>query len=254
MCTLSWVLHDDGYELLFNRDERLKRGPEVAPTESCADGVPFLAPRDSDAGGTWISVNALGVTVCLLNGYTESRSQRAGEQSRGQLVLDLAPSPSIAALAANLRARDLAPFATFTLAAFAPEGATRALGFVWDGAELEERPLDERDVPVCSSGYDAPKARTERRAELERLKGSAALDGALLKRFHRSHGRGASAYSACMHRDDAATRSLTEIRVDEREIELAYTAGAPCRTRPEPKQRLARLRATDSVDRASCGR
>ena len=34
MCTASWLTAADGYELYFNRDERLSRARSLAPRES----------------------------------------------------------------------------------------------------------------------------------------------------------------------------------------------------------------------------
>ncbi len=64
-----------GYRLWFNRDELRSRGPEVPPrVEQTPEGMRYIAPSDSDAGGTWIAVNELGITVCLLNGYRAPQS------------------------------------------------------------------------------------------------------------------------------------------------------------------------------------
>ena len=42
-----------------NRDEDLHR-PAEPPSVRDNDGVRILAPRDTQAGGTWIGVNGLG--------------------------------------------------------------------------------------------------------------------------------------------------------------------------------------------------
>ena len=89
MCTVTWIrpLEAEGYDLLFNRDESLTRGPELGPEPSRQGGTTFLAPRDSDQGGTWLAVNDHGLTVCLLNGYVPSRGQAPPSwRSRGLLV------------------------------------------------------------------------------------------------------------------------------------------------------------------------
>ena len=76
-----------GYTLLFNRDELRTRGPEIAPSETRTDsGVRYVAPTDSDAGGTWIAANEHGVSVALLNGV-ESRGSERGGTSRGARAL-----------------------------------------------------------------------------------------------------------------------------------------------------------------------
>ncbi len=69
MCTVSW-LHDEigGYQILCNRDEKYTRGRASAPRIETRNGMRYLAPIDSDSGGTWILTNELGITLCLLNG------------------------------------------------------------------------------------------------------------------------------------------------------------------------------------------
>ena len=88
MCTLL-IRHNpvDPYPLalLANRDEAYDR-----PAEGWAwrDGSPpYFAPRDREAGGTWIGLNAAGVVVALTNIFP---SQKSGPyRSRGALVTDM---------------------------------------------------------------------------------------------------------------------------------------------------------------------
>lgn len=88
MCTLL-IRHNpvDPYPLalLANRDEAYDR-----PAEGWAwrDGSPpYFAPRDREAGGTWIGLNAAGMVVALTNIFP---SQKSGTyRSRGALVTDM---------------------------------------------------------------------------------------------------------------------------------------------------------------------
>jgi uncharacterized protein with NRDE domain len=73
-----------------NRDERLGR-PAEPPTLREEDGTQMLAPRDLEAGGTWMGVNAHGVFAAITNRFAPKRSDR---RSRGQLVLDLLQEPN----------------------------------------------------------------------------------------------------------------------------------------------------------------
>src|SRR6266496_5302779 len=103
MCTASWTYQQDGYYLLFNRDEKRTRKGASPPRLLTRDGVRFLAPADGDFGGTWIGVNEFGVSACLLNGAnltgTEIRAGSSrGGRSRGLLLLHLLKAPSAAAL------------------------------------------------------------------------------------------------------------------------------------------------------------
>ena len=54
MCTVSWMLQANGYQLFCNRDEKKTRPIALPPrVHSCA-GVQFLAPVDTQSGGSWL--------------------------------------------------------------------------------------------------------------------------------------------------------------------------------------------------------
>ena len=131
MCTLTWFHTDEGYELVFNRDEQRTRGPEVPATEFVHEGVRILAPRDGNFGGSWIAANEFGVTVALLNGYVESLApEHPNPESRGRLVLALAGSSSTARLFAAARSLELERYQPFVLAAFEAGETARVARFV----------------------------------------------------------------------------------------------------------------------------
>jgi hypothetical protein len=48
--------------------------------------------------------------------------------------------------------------------------------------------------------------------------------------LHRSHGTERGPYSTCMHREDAATVSYTEVTVSRQRADMSYTPGTPCCT------------------------
>jgi len=233
VCTLSWTTTRSGYELFFNRDERTSRGPEQPPCESRSTNVRFLAPRDGDAGGTWITLNELGVTNCLLNGYSESRGERTGPgRSRGLLVLDLAGLASSERVLEHLEASDLSPFEPFVLCTFQPdsERSLVARTIEWDGLVLASRRLSGDDAPICSSGHDAEAARRRRRAEWDRMRALAPMTPERLAEFHRSHLDSPGPESPCMHRADAQTRSMTRVQVASDRVRMSHAPGAPCTT------------------------
>src|SRR5262245_12838820 len=89
MCTVSWLHQRDGYILLCNRDERRTRKPASGPR--IAGGVVrYIAPVDGDHGGSWIGVNHLGLTLCLLNRYGKWRAEPDRDYtSRGLLLTAL---------------------------------------------------------------------------------------------------------------------------------------------------------------------
>src|SRR5437867_2638108 len=117
MCTASWLIHPDGFELFFNRDESLARGPARAPEQLELAGVRMLLPVDSDAGGTWLGVNEFGLAVGLLNG-TDARGSHPEPRSRGLLVRDLLPARDADSVLAALERESLQRYRGFTLAVF----------------------------------------------------------------------------------------------------------------------------------------
>ncbi len=229
MCTLSWIRTPGGYELFFNRDEAIVREPELPPTSELSSDVRYLAPTDGTVGGTWIAVNEFGLSTCLLNGYTKSLGEpREDSESRGHLVRKLAGQRSLEDSRRNLHTLDLGLYAPFVL--FVMDSEQELLA-EWDGRELRT-PTSHDRMPLVSSGFDQPGAQRERPRVLEELlRETGELTPALLARFHSSHLPNRSAYSPCMHRDDAETRSFVHIELDPMEVRLNYTGAAPCTDR-----------------------
>jgi hypothetical protein len=227
---VTWIFSDDGYELRANRDEKFTRAPAAGPRTYGRAGVRFIAPTDGDFGGTWVGVNELGLSLCLLN-----RVGLPGQTSRGLLVLDLLSSVSIDDASARLLAADVSAYGPFTLAMIERRGRTAV--FDWDGREIGAR--GEPRPPLVSSSFDPAGVQSTRRREFARLADTpAGLDARALESFHESHSDGASAYSPCMHRPDAETVSFSRVRVSMSEVEFYYTPAAPCRGVPGRTVRL----------------
>ena len=254
MCTATWVWQEGGYDFLFNRDERRQRGRAELPTVREEEGIAFLAPRDRDAGGTWLAANELGLSVGLLNFYDapavvdpsrEEVSSGAPFVSRGLLVTSLASADRVEEVARRLEAVDLPRYRPFTLLAIeAPAGdgnegeAVRGevAVFQWDGSSLVRLPEPSPRL-LSSSGYDAPRALQLRSEVLAAVEASSA---SALRLFHCSHQPERGAYSPCMHRDDASTVSFSAIRVGTEEVRFEYSDGPPCVTEVGEPLRLSR--------------
>jgi hypothetical protein len=233
VCTSTWLIRADGYELFFNRDESVRRGVALPPERLELGGMRVLAPRDADAGGTWIGVNERGLGVGLLNGADRrgaatpadtGTADAAARRSRGLLVAELlaarAPDEALAALADGALAR----YRGFLVAVFAPGVAPAARR--WDVAELTVVPAR---APLASSSLDGGRAALERARVYASMVGEAP-ERAALAAFQRSHAPARGPWSPCMHREDAATVSATEVRVDARAVALRYAPGPPCTT------------------------
>jgi hypothetical protein len=242
MCTISWIHDKDGYQLLCNRDEKLTRKSALEPRLAVRNGTRFLAPVDGDFGGTWIATNEFGMSVCLLNGANRAGSEihsSAPLRSRGLLLLDLIPLPSVAVMCDRIREADLSAFAPFTLAALEPGHPAAVLE--WDGSKktLVSQAADR--FMLTSSSFDSEKVRRSRQEEYSHVH-----DGKGLFAFHRSHAPARSAYSTCMHRADAETVSFSWIQVSRKETDFFYTPGAPCEKLPGVRLKLARCSSSGS--------
>ncbi len=233
MCTVSWIHQPGGYHLLCNRDEKLTRGTAIPPRIMECGGVRLIAPVDRNGGGTWISTNEFGLSLCLLN------DGPAGWRSRGLLVRELSWAPAVGECTLWLKQLDLTWYAPFSLVILGPRQATTLAQ--WNGITLTIDPVADRHMPLTSSSYDSEGVRRSRRNEFaRRASASSALDSAILHQFHSSHGRAPDAYSTCMHRQDAETVSFSWVTVSRSSIRFLYSPGAPCRSHRCEEQLLVR--------------
>ena len=105
-----------------NRDEKRTRGRAFAPAIRECGGVRYVAPVDSDFGGTWIAVNEFGVSVCLLNGDAGTQNAfPSPRRSRGLLLRELAWETTGADCLLSLKQLDLSPYAPFVLLILEPD-------------------------------------------------------------------------------------------------------------------------------------
>ncbi len=238
MCTLSWLPDSSGYWVLFNRDERRTRGPGRRPSRQRRAGVRALSPIDRDAGGTWIGVNQFGVTAAILNRYHDAAIEPTpAKVSRGLLLQSLLDAPSARALIARLEARALRAYLPFTIAAF-DRGAVVRLAD-WSGRRLTRSRTTTPGLVRTSSGLDQRGAERSRGARFAAVARSGSISPAQLRALHRDHQPARGALSICMHRPDARTQSLTEIRVAKTTATVRYTPGSPCRSRMVTPLRLS---------------
>ncbi len=227
MCTLTWIALERGYELYFNRDEKLTRARGLPPKRFDSQRGAWLAPADPDGGGTWIGVNDRGLSLALLNGYKRADDAQRQWRSRGLLVQELLELRDVRAFEERLRALELGAYRSFTLFALDPRAAPLAAN--WDGAALAFEAHASGGPPLCSSSLDPTGAAKARRELFARWREAAGgVDAELLQRFHASHLPERGPLSPCMHRADAMTQSFTRIRCEGARVELSYSPGAPC--------------------------
>ena len=90
MCTVSFIPQHNKVFIAHNRDEKSSRTKAISPRQYIINGYTLLFPRDSAAGGSWISCNKNGGAAVLLNGAFEKHvHQPPYRKSRGLAFLDI---------------------------------------------------------------------------------------------------------------------------------------------------------------------
>lgn len=236
MCTVSWRPDPLGYTLCFNRDERFTRAPGLPPEVREAGGVEFIAPIDGNFGGTWLATNAFGLTLGITNRYSvPGYVAPASPRSRGLIPLELIGHPTAAEAVAALVVTDLRAVPPFTLVATEPVGSARLAA--WDGRDLEVSFVSGAGLLLTSSSVTEPEVAASRKALFASL---AEVSAEALVALHRSHLPERGRLSVCMHRDDAETRSFSEVRVSADQVTFTHIPDAPCRGTALPVLTLAR--------------
>ena len=238
MCTVTWIRdRPDGYVLCFSRDEKLARSRAAAPTLRRTEGVSFLSPADGDHGGSWLSTNEFGVTVCLVNRYDVPAANAPAPLTRGGVVLALAPSATTAEAAQRLSSIGLQQYRPFRLTVVATHGY--AAIYDWSGTALATDSDGDEQQPIVSSSLAQAEAQGARRA-LYRAHQRRGLTADGLVEFHASHEPARGPLSPCMHRADAATVSFTTVEVSSLSVRMFYRDGQACEPHPVATSRLLR--------------
>jgi hypothetical protein len=242
MCTLSWTFEGGGYRIYFNRDESRERKLAQPPfIHQAQTGCQFIAPIDTEAGGSWIAVNEFGLSACLLNYYQGYEPVEADSiTSRGSIVMALAACKSFSEAQHRVNTINLHAYSGFTLIVF--QGC-QVNGWQWNGRQLESI---EPIAPMTSSLTRQNKVQAIRRQYFRQLPN---MNSETLEKFHASHfetdlqsidGEIIAEHSVCMHRSNSKTVSLCVVTVSELGVSMVYTQGSPCRNQPNLPIQLPR--------------
>lgn len=227
MCSLSFLPRSDGPFLAMNRDERRTRPQAHPPALVLCGSLAAIHPSEP-GGGTWMGVNERGLAFALLNWNSCPDPHMPILESRGRLIPLLLKGSGPCEAAAILEGCDLTRTKPFRLIMTFPR-ELHLSEWMWDGAALASRSHAWVRRHWFSSGFDEAGA--------SRLRGSAARSAESdpdaetrewILRIHRSHIPEPSAYSICMHREDALTVSLTTIDFTESRVSMGYHDGPPC--------------------------
>jgi hypothetical protein len=250
VCTVTFLpLPAGGYLLATNRDESPKRGEALPPAVRTRAGRQLLAPTDTDAGGTWIAADGDGRTLCVLNGdRPPAVPVPEAPLSRGVLLIELMTDPTPDSVEKVLRARLTVlrePVKAFKLLVVEPGPAARCVRLQWDGATLVRDETTEATA-YTSSSFEPDEVERRRVAAFATLADQAPGDVAALREaqlaWHAGHAPGdaaGDAWSVCMHREDACSRSLTVVEVEGGRVAMTYVAGQPCTGPTTTRETLA---------------
>ncbi len=247
MCTVTFIARRHGYALGMNRDEKLTRVTALPAARHRLGEGDALFPSEPN-GGTWIGVNDSGATLALINWYSVAARVAGKTFSRGEVVKSVLPSASPAGVDAALAEVSLIRVNPFRLIGVFPKAKT-VVEWRWDLRQLKRFSHTWQTNIWISSGFDEPGAqRTRGNYFTEALRQSSAGSTEWLRRLQRSHSPERGPYSICMHRDDAATVSYSEVTVSRLAATMRYTPGAPCCTASQPALRLAMVSKRDRFD------
>lgn len=237
MCTITFSPRRGGYALAMNRDEKLTRVAGLPPRSWKLDGRTGVSPVEP-GDGTWISLNDTGAALALINWYAIGKLVKGRNVSRGEVVTAAGVAHMPGLVSEALARLPLLKINPFRLIGIFP-AVNEIAEWRWDLQRLDYRQHDWALKQWISSGFDEPKAQRIRGRtfrEAKQLKAPAHLDW--LRRLHRSHLPESGPFSTCMHREDAATVSYTEIVVSSSEAVMRYHAGSPCKVRDHSEHSL----------------
>jgi len=221
MCTLTYRLSEQGYQLFFNRDEQRTRPQAIAPLVN--DTLNAAYPIDPTGGGTWIAVHQSGVSLALLNYYQAQVDPTLKSfTSRGVIIPRLLES--VQDIHQQLMTMDLSCFQAFQLCVFdsdlslSNKHSGLAQQYVWNGKQLIHSILKaDSSLPVTSSGVDFETVSTYRKQHFLNAIDvhTSSVDDYI--QYHQHQGESGKC-SVKMFRDDAKTVSFTHIAVSQERV------------------------------------
>jgi hypothetical protein len=227
MCTVTFLPRRDGYCLGMNRDEKRSRPEGRSPAIRSIHGRRVLYPSEP-TGGTWIALTDRGISFALINWYSVPASADGNVVSRGIVIPSMGDVDSTASADRSLSELPLGRMNPFRLVGVFPE-CREITEWRWDLKQVARKRHRWCARQWISSGFDEPGAQKVRSKTFrEALTQKSARTLGWLRRLHRSHLPHPGPFSICMHREDAATVSYTEVCFGRGQSEMRYKCGPAC--------------------------
>jgi hypothetical protein len=234
MCTLSFLPDRQGYLVAMNRDEQRTRVAATPPTAHPFGDQWHVYPQEP-TGGTWIGASSSGNLFALLNWYSvDTRRLGSKQKSRGEIIPGLLPEQNADDAERALSAMQLFGIHPFRLIGiFSNERQVRE--WRWDGQQLAQGLGDWVRAHWFSSSKSDQQAELQRGDAFAQQWSEGATHGAeWLRSLHATHIPEPGPFSVCVHRDDAATVSYTEVSWQPDELRVTYQPGNPCQSKGSP--------------------
>ncbi len=237
MCTLTVLREPARLTITMNRDDsgtRLEAPPALWKAEPR-----FAAPKDLQAGGTWIGVNALGLTACLLNRYDAAP---AGQTSRGSIVLEAMREGTPEAAAARLTSLTLSSFSPFTCLLINLDHGVR---LDWNGHAVSRMALDTHGaLMLTSSSWRYDEVQQQRAKLFDSIWAQPDANKDQLADFHCRRDEAHQRWMPMMQREVSETKSITQVTLAQEGATMRYWTRASAITRqlsdPDKEIRLSR--------------
>ena len=216
-----------GYCLAMNRDEKRTRLEGLPPTTRNICGRGVIYPSEP-SGGTWIALNDRGISLALINWYSVEKRVNKDTLSRGEVIPSVSTATASSFVQAGLNDLPLDRINPFRLISVFPS-SQEVIEWRWDLKQLVRHDHQWRLQQWVSSGFDEPRAQQVRGGIFDRVQSQSSV-GSLdwMRRLHRSHSPQKGPFSTCMHREDAATVSYTEVAVLGKRASMRHIRGPPC--------------------------
>mgnify|MGYP006286859355 CR=1 FL=1 len=220
MCTLTINSASDRLLVTMSRDERRDRAPESPPRQhlSSPSMNRWAGPIDGEAGGTWIGTNAYGLTACLLNTYENEdplpgSDEKAPLPSRGRIIpMVLGHADVESAVRWMTKVFDPSQYRGFILVLAEPGRVARV---AWLGGKIvcsqDTRPW----VMESSSSWNQDSVLPWRDRAFALWMANGSQFAGDLPAFHTYREPDMAEWSPLMERDYSATRSISEVAINE---------------------------------------